>query len=56
MRLAARLTGWKIDIVGERIGGEEPQTATDQTRTETDEKEPVEEQPSGDKEESKENK
>ncbi|MCX6797478.1 MAG: transcription termination factor NusA [Candidatus Doudnabacteria bacterium] len=40
VRLAARLTGWKIDINGEKIGGEEePQTNTGETQTDTEAKE-----------------
>lgn len=31
VRLAARLTGWKIDILGEKIGGEEGEAIVEQT-------------------------
>lgn len=33
VRLAARLTGWKIDISGEKLGGDQPQTDADLTPT-----------------------
>lgn len=41
VRLAAKLTGWKIDIVGVKLDGEDvggAQTNTDETQTDADEK------------------
>jgi N utilization substance protein A len=47
VRLAARLTGWKIDIAGEKMSGaaENPEEVQDAVQITTDAEEPMEETP-----------